>query len=117
MNRRTTLKTLVGASAIALMAGCAVMMDDGDDIVDISVAGGASDNATNGSNSSACLSSALSAGNSANGPAHDGAFENVKKILSFRRSGGDRHQGDQGGEKESHGRSSAVRSSPGGERG
>lgn len=35
MNRRTTLKTLIGASAVALLAGCSGMMDDGDDIVDI----------------------------------------------------------------------------------
>ncbi len=35
MNRRTTLKALMGAGAIALLAGCAGMMDDGDDIVDI----------------------------------------------------------------------------------
>lgn len=35
MNRRTSLKALAGVAAIALLAGCGGMMDDGDDIVDI----------------------------------------------------------------------------------
>ena len=35
MNRRFALKTTLGAAAVAALAACAPMMDDGDDIVDI----------------------------------------------------------------------------------
>ena len=35
MNRRTSIKAFAGAAAVALLAGCAGMTDDGDDIVDI----------------------------------------------------------------------------------
>ena len=35
INRRTSLKALLGAGAVAVLAGCAGMADKGDDIVDI----------------------------------------------------------------------------------
>jgi len=40
MNRRFALKSVIGGAAIAALAACSPMMDDGDDIVDIAVGNG-----------------------------------------------------------------------------